>query len=169
MSADANSVDVKPLEPEELAVVELFLSFDVSLDTASVFLENGYRLETLKIIQRKEMEELFQPPFLADRTKCLNGLSAWRLEQGIPAISCCKHPAAAQPASGAHPAAVQHPAAALHPAAAPHPAAAQHPSAAQHPAAALHPAAPEVSREQCNATIFNGKEYFRHCNFSLVE
>lgn len=46
-----------------------------------LFSENQYTIETLQIIERKEIEELIPPPYLAERTKCVHGLNNWRAAQ----------------------------------------------------------------------------------------
>ncbi|XP_065095776.1 uncharacterized protein LOC135717565 [Ochlerotatus camptorhynchus] len=76
-------------EVEEVndALVDLLLSFELSEQVVNCFLANQYTVETLKIVERKEIEELIPPPFLAERTKCIYGLNAWRYGQGLPSLS----------------------------------------------------------------------------------
>lgn len=96
--------EVLVLEVEEVsdALVDLLLSFGLSEEIINRFLgkklffyviyevlpfvrffslENQYTLETLQILERKEIEELIPPPFLAERTKCVHGLNVWRVAQ----------------------------------------------------------------------------------------
>ncbi|XP_065095135.1 uncharacterized protein LOC135717095 [Ochlerotatus camptorhynchus] len=49
--------------------------------------ENGYTVELLKGIERREIEDLIGPPHLAERTKLMIGLNNWRQAQGLPAVS----------------------------------------------------------------------------------
>lgn len=52
-----------------------------------IILDNGYTVDLLKIIERKEVEELIPQPFLAERTKCIYGINEWR--KGLVSICCC--------------------------------------------------------------------------------
>ncbi|XP_021695222.1 uncharacterized protein LOC110675148 [Aedes aegypti] len=81
--------EVLVLEVEEVsdALVDLLLSFGLSEEIINRFLENQYTLETLQILERKKIEELIPPPFLAERTKCVHGLNVWRVAQGFPPLS----------------------------------------------------------------------------------
>ena len=45
---------------------------------------NSYTVETLRIIQRKEIVELIPPPSLAERTKFIHELDNWRVAQVFP-------------------------------------------------------------------------------------
>lgn len=53
-------------------------AFHNMLISFSIFTENGYTIETLKIIERCEIEQLIKQPFLAERTKCVHGINSWR-------------------------------------------------------------------------------------------
>ncbi|XP_062710627.1 uncharacterized protein LOC115264313, partial [Aedes albopictus] len=64
------------------------------------FSENQYTIETLQIIERKEIEELIPPPYLAERTKCVHGLNNWRAAQGLPPLSPDCPTASVQPEKG---------------------------------------------------------------------
>ncbi|XP_058814576.1 uncharacterized protein LOC131678463 [Topomyia yanbarensis] len=87
------TVEAEVLDTEEVAVVDLLTSFGLSLDVIGLFIDNRYTLESLKIVERKELEELIQSPHLAERSKCIFGLNSWREKQGIHPVTCikCQH------------------------------------------------------------------------------
>ncbi|XP_062538637.1 uncharacterized protein LOC134206906 [Armigeres subalbatus] len=91
MSGSDNSLieelDVEKISVEEVRLIELLNSFGLSESIIESFLVNGYTTETLKIIQRKEIEELIPPPSLAERTKFIHHLDAWRVAQGLPKVA----------------------------------------------------------------------------------
>ncbi|XP_055584886.1 uncharacterized protein LOC129737750 [Uranotaenia lowii] len=64
---------------ENLEIVEESLS-DFAINT---ILHNGYDVNTLKLIQRVEIEALLPPPHLSDRTKLIEGLNEWRISLGL--------------------------------------------------------------------------------------
>lgn len=47
---------------------------------------NGYDMESLKVIERQEIEELLCEPYLGDRTKIIYGLNEWRKSQVVTII-----------------------------------------------------------------------------------
>ncbi|EDS32989.1 conserved hypothetical protein [Culex quinquefasciatus] len=49
--------------------------------------ENQYDLSLLEIIERPELEALMPHPYMADRSKCIQGLNRWRLGKGLPPIT----------------------------------------------------------------------------------
>lgn len=60
------------------------------MDTKSIIVNspvNGYDVNLLKVIQRKEIEALVSEPYLADRTRIIDGLNLWRTSQNLPPVS----------------------------------------------------------------------------------
>lgn len=47
------------------------------------FPANGYTTETLRVVRRREIEQLIKVPYLAERTKLIHGLDIWRQERVI--------------------------------------------------------------------------------------
>lgn len=94
------------LSPEEIEVFNLLSEFEVQAEVISAFISkyslfvkrissdpfffkaNRYTLSTLRIIERPEVEALVQPPFLAERTKIIAGLSNWRISQVKNILNC---------------------------------------------------------------------------------
>ncbi|XP_021708285.1 uncharacterized protein LOC110681115 isoform X2 [Aedes aegypti] len=77
--------EVEVLLDQEL--LNLLKSFELSDQGIEQFLTNGYDIASLRIIEREEVEALLPPPFLADRTKSIDGLNKWRLSQGLQPVS----------------------------------------------------------------------------------
>ncbi|XP_058447557.1 uncharacterized protein LOC131427939 [Malaya genurostris] len=72
---------------ESLDIVKLLRSLGVCKNVIKKFIDNGYDIELLKVIQRKEIETLVCEPYLADRTRIISGLNSWRISQNLPPIS----------------------------------------------------------------------------------
>lgn len=90
-------LEVETLGVDELEVLKLLKSFELCDAVVCAFIgkkidiictmkilifviipANRYTVDILKFIERKEVEELIQQPFLAERTKCIHGINAWR-------------------------------------------------------------------------------------------
>ncbi|XP_021694287.1 uncharacterized protein LOC110674309 [Aedes aegypti] len=80
-------ISYEEVSVESIAVVQLLQSFRVSIDVINKFLANGYDLESLRVIERQEIEELLCEPYLGDRTKVIHGLNVWRKSQNLPPVS----------------------------------------------------------------------------------
>ncbi|XP_055541426.1 uncharacterized protein LOC129727527 isoform X2 [Wyeomyia smithii] len=72
-------------------IIQLLQSFKVSTEVIQKFVVDEYDINTLRVIERKEIEDLVGDPHLADRTKIIHGLNFWRQSQNLPVISsvCC--------------------------------------------------------------------------------
>ncbi|XP_021695246.1 uncharacterized protein LOC110675167 [Aedes aegypti] len=93
-------LEVESLDEETAEFLRILESFGLSDAVINAFLANQYSIETLQIIERKEVEELIPQPFLAERTKFIHGLNIWRKQQNLPLLSTTESsPAPAQPAS----------------------------------------------------------------------
>ncbi|XP_058836683.1 uncharacterized protein LOC131693127 [Topomyia yanbarensis] len=79
-------VDVSNLE-EQTEMYILLKKFGLSDGSIGLFLENGYNVECLKLVERQEIETLLSTPYLADRTKCIHGLNGWRKSLGLVPVS----------------------------------------------------------------------------------
>ncbi|XP_058824731.1 uncharacterized protein LOC131685199 [Topomyia yanbarensis] len=79
-------VAVEEVSAEIIETVDLLNGFGLSVSIIESFIANEYTAETLRIIERREVEELIPVPFLAERTKCINGLNTWRKAQGLPTL-----------------------------------------------------------------------------------
>ncbi|XP_062551457.1 uncharacterized protein LOC134216607 [Armigeres subalbatus] len=79
---------VEELNSEEVETFHLLESFGLSIDTINTFIQQQYNLESLKLVERKELEELIPAP-LSDRTKCIAGLNRWRKNQGLLPVTDC--------------------------------------------------------------------------------
>ncbi|KXJ68316.1 hypothetical protein RP20_CCG004294 [Aedes albopictus] len=77
-SEDLHEIVVEEVDEGAVETIQLLSSFGVAEDVISALIENGYNLETLKIVERQELEEVVQKPYLADRTKLVHGLNNWR-------------------------------------------------------------------------------------------
>ncbi|XP_062558016.1 uncharacterized protein LOC134222889 [Armigeres subalbatus] len=71
------------LDVESVEIINLLSSFGLSDRFVTEFVENGYTVELLKNIERREIEDIIGPPHLADRTKLIVALNEWRQEQGL--------------------------------------------------------------------------------------
>ncbi|XP_021711819.1 uncharacterized protein LOC110680290 isoform X3 [Aedes aegypti] len=79
-------LDVEKISVEEVELIELLNNFGITETIIEAFLVNSYTIETLKVIQRQEIELLIPPPSLAERTKFIHQLDIWRTAQGLPKI-----------------------------------------------------------------------------------
>ncbi|XP_065080182.1 uncharacterized protein LOC135703020 [Ochlerotatus camptorhynchus] len=80
-------LDVEKVSVEEIELIHLLNNYGMSERVIEAFLVNCYTIETLKIIQRKEIEELLPSPFLAERTRFIHELDSWRKAQGLSKVS----------------------------------------------------------------------------------
>ncbi|XP_062554548.1 uncharacterized protein LOC134219727 [Armigeres subalbatus] len=80
------------LDVESVEIINLLSSFGLSDRFVTEFVENGYTVELLKNIERREIEDIIGPPHLADRTKLIVALNEWRQEQGLPPVSTPSDP-----------------------------------------------------------------------------
>ncbi|XP_065093070.1 uncharacterized protein LOC135713766 [Ochlerotatus camptorhynchus] len=78
---------LEKMSVEEIELINLLNSYGMSERVIEAFLVNCYTIKTLKIIQRKEIEELLPSPFLADRTRFIHELDSWREAQGLAKVS----------------------------------------------------------------------------------
>ncbi|XP_065093331.1 uncharacterized protein LOC135714001 [Ochlerotatus camptorhynchus] len=83
-SGSDNSIIIEELDVEKVSVVCFFIQLRYPNIIIAV---NSYTIETLKIIQRKEIEELLPSPFLAERTRFIHELDSWREAQGLSKVS----------------------------------------------------------------------------------
>ncbi|XP_055536877.1 uncharacterized protein LOC129725284 [Wyeomyia smithii] len=74
------------LNGEQIELYLLLKLFDLSDYSIDLFLENGYKIDTLRIIQRREIEALLVAPHLAERTKFIHEINKWRKSLGLPLI-----------------------------------------------------------------------------------
>nr|XP_029710410.1 uncharacterized protein LOC109424330 isoform X2 [Aedes albopictus] len=86
-SEDLHEIVVEEVDEGAVETIQLLSSFGVAEDVISALIENGYNLETLKIVERQELEEVVQKPYLADRTKLVHGLNNWRKSLGLTPVS----------------------------------------------------------------------------------
>ncbi|XP_053691660.1 uncharacterized protein LOC128740159 [Sabethes cyaneus] len=77
---------VEEVPEEEAELIRLLESFELSQKTIECFLANQYNVQTLKLVERHEVEELIPYPFLAERTKFIYHLNCWRKEQVNPRL-----------------------------------------------------------------------------------
>ncbi|XP_029729105.2 uncharacterized protein LOC109402257 [Aedes albopictus] len=80
-------ISYEEINDETIAFIQLLESFKVSIEVINKFLANGYDVESLKVIERREIEELLCEPFLGDRTKIIHGLNVWRKSQNLQPVS----------------------------------------------------------------------------------
>ncbi|XP_065090540.1 uncharacterized protein LOC135711593 [Ochlerotatus camptorhynchus] len=80
-------LEVETLGVDELEVLKLLKSFELCDAVVCAFIANRYTVDILKFIERKEVEELIQQPFLAERTKCIHGINAWRKSLNLPPLA----------------------------------------------------------------------------------
>ncbi|XP_065075913.1 uncharacterized protein LOC135699570 [Ochlerotatus camptorhynchus] len=80
-------LDVEKVSVEEIELIHLLNNYGMSEQVIEAFLVNCYTIETLKIIQRKEIEKLLPSPFLAERTRFIHELDSWREAQGVSKVS----------------------------------------------------------------------------------
>ncbi|XP_058465390.1 uncharacterized protein LOC131438969 [Malaya genurostris] len=86
-SGDSLEDIYEEIDWESLDIVKLLRSLGVCKNVIKKFIDNGYDIELLKVIQRKEIETLVCEPYLADRTRIISGLNSWRISQNLPPIS----------------------------------------------------------------------------------
>ncbi|XP_055551213.1 uncharacterized protein LOC129733696 [Wyeomyia smithii] len=82
-----DALEVEEVPEDETALIQLLESFDLSRKVIDCFLVNQYSIQTLKLIERQEVEELIPYPFLAERTKFIFHLNSWRKEQNLPTLA----------------------------------------------------------------------------------
>ncbi|XP_055536838.1 uncharacterized protein LOC129725268 [Wyeomyia smithii] len=75
------------VDEETAELVSLIESFGVADNVINKFLANQYTIETLKFVERKEIEELITQPYFAERTRFIRGLNDWRKGQNLPLLS----------------------------------------------------------------------------------
>ncbi|XP_055525108.1 uncharacterized protein LOC129718374 isoform X2 [Wyeomyia smithii] len=82
-----DALEVEEVPEDETALIQLLESIDLSRKVIDCFLVNQYSIQTLKLIERQEVEELIPYPFLAERTKFIFHLNNWRKEQNLPTLA----------------------------------------------------------------------------------
>nr|XP_029708294.1 uncharacterized protein LOC109409192 [Aedes albopictus] len=87
-------VEVESLDEETAEFIAVLESFGSSDTIINAFLANQYTIDTLRIIERQEVEELIPQPFLAERTKFIHGLNEWRKQKNLPLLSGTGNPPA---------------------------------------------------------------------------
>ncbi|XP_065090158.1 uncharacterized protein LOC135711281 [Ochlerotatus camptorhynchus] len=80
-------LEVETLGAEDFELLKLLKSFGLSEAVIGAFIANRYTVDILKIIERKEVEDLIQQPFLAERTKCIHALNSWRKSLNLPPLA----------------------------------------------------------------------------------